>query len=199
MREHRGGQGGATSSAPLKEFAQPRRAPVDRAGMHPDALRVALAELWPVASFDPRPVRTQLWLHALVQLELEKCHQEIADAQVAREHITHELTTAKEPRPKPAIAGELDIEPQIVDRSAHPDDVLAWIAGLGAAQRAARRSRLSEAQTPKTTDRSAFAISLADYLAGAKMRQPFQLVARARCRHWDRAVEARCTAHRDDA
>lgn len=126
--------------------------------------------------------------------ELEQKRQKLADAQVTREqdasvseharesfdaakkalaNITRELAVAKEPRPKRAVAGELDIEPQIVSRSAHPDDVLAWVAGLDEGQRSAVRSRLEDAYTVKPTDRDTFAIELTNYLAETKMRGEF--------------------------
>lgn len=128
---------------------------------------------------------------------IDKGRQQLADVQAAREQdasvseharadfdaaklalaaIDHELARAKEPRPKPPIAGELDIEPRIVDRSAHPDDVLAWVAGLGATQRNAIVDRLADARTRKSEDRDAFAVELANYLSDTRMLKPFQRV-----------------------
>ena len=39
--------------------------------MHPDRLGAALATTWPVAFFNRCPIRIELWLHALVQAEID--------------------------------------------------------------------------------------------------------------------------------
>jgi hypothetical protein len=73
--------------------------------------------------------------------------------------ITTALASAQEPlRRVPPVAGEVELEPSIIARSAVPDDVLAWVAGLGARERSAIEDKetarwCSPARTAQTCPR----------------------------------------------
>ena len=82
------------------------------------------------------------------------------------------LANAKEPRATPAVSGEEAIEPLIVARSAVADDVLAWVAGLGGAERQALAKRVRRVQGA-TEREDGFAVGLANFLASTRTTSQF--------------------------
>ncbi len=96
-------------------------------------------------------------------------HHDAAKAKL--DDIATALETA-EPRAKPPVTGEVDIEPSILDRSAPPDDVLAWAARLSGRERSALGGRLSAAGGAARDDE--FAVALANYLGKTRMLSPFR-------------------------
>ena len=107
-------------------------------------------------------------------------------AKTALSEIATTLQHAKEPRAKPPVAGELEIEAHIVEGGAIPDDVFAWAAGLSASQRTALASRLS--QVSSSSDREdKFAVALANFLGTARLLHSFQKVL-ANPKRFDRAA-----------
>ncbi len=126
----------------------------------------------------------------------ETARSEFETARKLLEQVAETLRVAKEPRPKPPVAGELEIEPQIKDRSADANDVLAWGASLSSGQRRALADRLSVAKAGgKSKDSDEFAIELANYLAGASALFTFEKVL-ADPRRFDRAAYERERAKR---
>jgi len=105
----------------------------------------------------------------------EKSREDLDAAKTALSKAAEALRLAKEPRPKPPVSREIDIEPQITDRSADPNDVLAWAASLSSGDRRRIADRLDEVTaTTKSQDRDKFAIGLANYLANARVLREFR-------------------------
>lgn len=144
----------------------------------------------------------------------EKSREDLDAAKAALSKAAETLKLAKEPRPKPPVSHELDMEPQLKRRSADPNDVLAWAASLGSGDRRRLGERLDEAtSTSKSQDRDEFAIELANYLASARMLREFRGVlanpkrfnaaayekARAKQRATAPAQPATNTEHQGDA
>jgi hypothetical protein len=224
MREFRGGDRGREythshsygSSSAGGEFVRPRtpeeeaadrvstfRSHAELAANHASKLAtITILEDWRAekASVDKR--RTEL---ARAQPDREKdaavsekARADYDEAKKALDQIAAALAAAKEPRPKPPVAREIEIEPLIKDRSAHPDDVLAWAAGLNAGQRHALAERLTEATTKVTSsDRDEFGIELANYLASARILPQFRKVLLDPKRHFNAARYAAARAARD--
>ena len=104
-----------------------------------------------------------------------QAREDLDAAKVALSKVAEALKLAKEPRPKLPVSHEVEIEPQIEDRSADPNDVLAWAASLGSGERRRLGERLDEAtNTSKSQDRDEFGIQLANYLANARMLREFR-------------------------
>lgn len=113
--------------------------------------------------------------------------------------ITTALANAQEPsRPVPPVAGEEAIEPSITGRSAVPDDVLAWVAGLDARERSAISQRVkSVLGSVKRID--TFAVDLVNYLGGNRMLSQFDKVAENPRKHFNPAAYAKARARREAA
>jgi len=113
--------------------------------------------------------------------------------------ITKTLANAQEPsRPVPPVAGEETIEPLIIGRSAVPDDVLAWVAGLDARERSAISQRVkSVRESVQRID--TFAVGLANYLGGYRMLSQFEKVAANPREHFNPAAYAKARARREAA
>jgi len=131
----------------------------------------------------------------------EKTRTDLDAAKAALSKVAEALKLAKEPRAKPPVSHEIDIEPQIKNRSADPNDVLAWAASLSNGERRHLGERLDEATTTiKNKDRDEFAIQLANYLASARMLREFRGVLANPKRFNTAAYEkARATAHAQPA
>ncbi len=108
----------------------------------------------------------------------DQTRADYAAAETACAELTRTLGGAQEPRVKRAVAAELDLEPQLVSRTANADDVLAWAAGLSGSQASALADRVREATTARAApeDRDTFAIELANYLAATRTLDQFRAV-----------------------
>lgn len=89
----------------------------------------------------------------------------VAAIQEARETIAR----ARRPRVVPPVAGEEDLEPRLTDKSITPDEVIDWMAGLSASQRAAVWRRYLAASGNRA---DAFAVAFANYVASHRDRTP---------------------------
>ncbi len=126
-------------------------------------------------------------IHATLSAEIKARATDANASERAQEHyaaatkelgdIATALESTKEPsRVVPAVSGEEAIEPAIMNRGAVADDVLAWVAGLGAGERRALAERVRAAQ--RTPDRKdGFAVGLANYLAATRLTSQFFGVA----------------------
>lgn len=125
---------------------------------------------------------------AALAAQVEACKTDETTSARAQEHhatasarlddIDAALQAAQEPsRPVPPVAGEESIEPLIVARSARPDDVMAWVAGMSTSDRAVLAGRVQ--RVLQTVDRNdGFAVGLANFLCTQRILKPFYEVAR---------------------
>ncbi|MBA3458667.1 MAG: hypothetical protein H0T46_01810 [Deltaproteobacteria bacterium] len=105
----------------------------------------------------------------------EKAREDYQTAKRDVEELTRVLATAQQPRVKPPISRELELEPQIGSMPAV--EVFAWAVGLSPAERTSLAQRLREATTVhRSTDRDTFAIALANHLARSRDLHQFQSV-----------------------
>jgi len=150
-------------------------------------------------------------MHATLDTEV-KAHAKDAKASVrAQEHydaattklgeIATTLENAKEPsRSVPPVPGEEAIEPSIIDRSAVPDDVLAWVAGLGDRERRALIGRVEGVGGGSVNRTDGFVVALSNYFGTKPIRSQFLEIARNPRRFNRNAYEkARASARTDDS
>ena len=105
----------------------------------------------------------------------EKEREDYQAAKASVDELTRALATAQQPRAKPPVSGELELERQIGSMPAV--EVFAWAVGLSPAERAVLADRLREATTMhRSTDRDTFAVALANQLARTRDLHPFQSV-----------------------
>jgi hypothetical protein len=150
-------------------------------------------------------------MHATLDTEV-KAHAKDAKASArAQEHydaattmlgeIATTLENAKEPsRSVPPVPGEEAIEPSIIDRSAVPDDVLAWVARLGESERRALIGRVEGVGGGSVNRTDGFVVALSNYFRTKPIRSQFLETAR-NPRRFNRAAyeKARASARTEDS
>ncbi len=105
----------------------------------------------------------------------DKAREDYQAAKESVEELTRALATSQQPRVKPLVSRELELEAQI--GSMPTVEVFAWAVGLSPAERAALAERLREATTVhRSTDRDTFAVALANQLARTRDLHQFQSV-----------------------
>ncbi|HLL25382.1 MAG TPA: DUF4157 domain-containing protein, partial [Kofleriaceae bacterium] len=91
------------------------------------------------------------------------------------DRIAETLQSCHEPRARRPVAGEIDIEPAIIARTASPEQLLAWASQLGAGERSALSERLAAISTgAHAADRDELAIALANHLAVTGLYRSFR-------------------------
>lgn len=89
-----------------------------------------------------------------------------------------ELAHAQEPRPRPPVRDEVELEPSILGRTLPPDRLLAWAAGLSARERQSVSERLTAAGSSANRE-DGFAVALLNYFGDAGVRKAYEEWARA--------------------
>jgi hypothetical protein len=85
--------------------------------------------------------------------------------------IATALKSAQEPRrPVPPVTGEEAIEASIIDRSAAPENLLAWVAELDASERRALAGRVESVGGGSVDRKDGFAVALANYFGDTHVR-----------------------------
>gem|GEM_PF-3922637 len=79
------------------------------------------------------------------------------------------LDKAKPPRSVSPVAGELELEPRIADKSIAPEDVIDWMAGLSKSEREAVWRRYETALGNRA---DTFAVALANFVSRHRDRTP---------------------------
>lgn len=125
----------------------------------------------------------------------DAAREDYEQAKTKLAELVSTLENAKEPRVVPPVAGEVDIEPRVIERTAVPDDVFAWAASLSGTERGALRRRLDKAFGTASRE-DGFAVALANYLARQRVLDPFRKVL-ADPRQFDRAAYERAQAARE--
>ncbi len=126
--------------------------------------------------------------HSSLEKDLEARAIDAGVSERARERHTEaagkvkalgeELANAKEPRPRPPVRDEVELEQSVIDRRLPPEQLLAWVAGLDKRERQAVEKRL--AAVGGSVDREdGFAVALANYLGDAGVRKAYEGWARA--------------------
>jgi hypothetical protein len=109
----------------------------------------------------------------------EQARARYAEASAKVETIGKELEDAKEPRPVPPVRDEVELEPSIIDRSAAPERLLAWVAGLSARERQAVVDRLGGVGGGSVDREDGFAVALANYFGDLGVRKAYEEWAKA--------------------
>jgi len=100
-------------------------------------------------------------------------------ADVARkvEQLATELERAQEPRAKPPVRDEVELEPLILDRRLPPEQLLAWVSHLDKRERKALEDRVVGMGLADRED--LFAVGLSNYFGDAGVRRAYEAWAKA--------------------
>jgi hypothetical protein len=108
----------------------------------------------------------------------ERARERYQDAAEKVQALGEELERAKEPRAKPPVRDEVELEPSILSRKMPPEQLLAWVASLDKRERKAVEDRLAEmGGSAKRED--GFAVALSNYLGDQGVRKAYEGWARA--------------------
>jgi hypothetical protein len=107
----------------------------------------------------------------------ERARERYKDAAGKVQALGEELEHAKEPRPKPPVRDEVELEPSIIDRSLPPEQVLAWVAGLDKRERRAVEDRVVAMGSADRDD--GFAVALSNYFGSPGVRKAYEAWAKA--------------------
>jgi hypothetical protein len=109
----------------------------------------------------------------------ERSRTRYEEAAAKVETIGEELEHVKEPRPVPPVRGEVELEPSVIERSAPPERLLTWVAGLDARERQAVVDRLVGVGGGTVDREDGFAVTLANYFGDLGVRKAYMEWAKA--------------------
>ncbi len=107
----------------------------------------------------------------------DRARERYKDAAEMVKELGEELERAREPRTKPPVRDELEMEPAIVDRRLPPEQLLAWVANLDRRERKAMEDRLVGMGSADRED--GFAVALANYFGDSNVRAAWEAWAKA--------------------
>ena len=107
----------------------------------------------------------------------EHARERYADAAGKVEELGKELAHAKEPRAKPPVRDEIELEPSILSRTMPAEQLLAWVARLSGQERKAVEDRVVSMGSADRED--GFAVALNNYFGDAGVRKRWEAWAKA--------------------
>jgi len=99
----------------------------------------------------------------------EHARERYKDAAGKVQALGEEMRHAKEPRVKPAVRDEVELEPLILSRTMPPEQLLAWVASLDKRERKAVEDRIV-AMGGSADREDGFAVGLANYFRDQGVR-----------------------------
>jgi hypothetical protein len=110
-------------------------------------------------------------------VDAEHARERYKDAAGKIKALGEELEHAKEPRAKPPVRDEVEVETSILSRTMPPEQLLAWVASLSGRERKAVEDRVVSMGSADRED--GFAVALSNYFGNAGVRKAWEAWAKA--------------------